>query len=83
MSIESESKHSKRKRFEISPKWNPTRHVLKSFKTLKQKQIVQSKSSIPLQSIVSSVEESASSSRVNPNVKIVEIEIFAIQRTDY
>ena len=71
--INCECKHSKISRLDLSRERNATRRLLKSSKKLNEKQIVQSEDptpkTSPLQSIVSSVEESASSSAVNPEVK--------------
>ena len=78
--IDCENKHSKMSRLESSRERNATRHLLKSSKKLKEKQIVQSEDPIPkpssLQSIISSIEEIPSSSAVNPEVKFVKIETF-------
>ena len=68
------SKHYEMSSLEISCERNDKRHLLKFSKTFKEKQIVQSEDPIPktspLQSIISSVEKSASSSAVNPEDKI-------------
>ena len=70
--IDCESKHYKMSRLELGRERNATRHLLKSSKTLNEKQIVQSEDptpkTSPLQPIISSVEASASSSAVNPEV---------------
>ena len=64
-------------RLELGRERNATRHLLKSSKKLKEKQIGQSEDPIPktspLQSIFSSVEESVSSSAVNPEVNFVKV----------
>ena len=73
-----ENKHSKMSCLETCRERNATRHLFKSSETLEENQIVQSEDPIPkispLQLGFSSVEESASSSKVNPEVKIVKIE---------
>ena len=78
--VDCESKHSKMSRLELSRERNATRQLLKSSQKLKEKQIVEPEDTIPntspLQSIISSVEESASSSAVNPEVKFIKIKAF-------
>ena len=78
--IDCESKHSKMSRLELSRERNATRHLLKLSKKLIEKQIVRSEDPTlklsPLQSIISSVEESVSSSAVNPEVKFIKNKTF-------
>ena len=67
-------------RLELSRERNATRQLLKSSQKLKEKQIVEPEDTVskpsPLQSIISSVEESASSSAVNPEVKFIKVKTF-------
>ena len=78
--IDCESKHSKVSRLELGRERNATRHLLKSSKKSNENQIVRSEEptpkTSPLQSIISSVEENASSSPVNPEVKFIKIKTF-------
>ena len=78
--VDCERKHSKMSRLELSRERNATRQLLESSQNLKEKQIVEPEDTIPktslLQSIISSVEENASSSAVNPEYKFIKVNTF-------
>ena len=80
--LECENKQLEMSRLQISRERNNTRSLIKALKTSKSEQIVQVREeklkTSPLQSIVSSIEESSSASQVNPEpeVKFVKVKTF-------
>ena len=80
--LECENKQLEMSRLQISRERNNTRNLIKALKTSKSELIVQVREeklkTSPLQSIVSSIEESSSTPQVNPEpeVKFVKVKTF-------
>ena len=78
--LECENKQIEARRLQISREGNATRNLTKASKNSKIEQIVRTREenlkTPPLQSTVSSTEESSSASQINPGVKFVKVKTY-------